>query len=365
MSNNNIVAIRSLQCPDHAINIPPTVISINWFLGKRCNYDCSYCSPHIHDAVSPFVDQASAIEFIKNISTNVKNKNQKIKWIFTGGEPFIDPGFVPLLKAINLTGAATQVNVVTNGSLPLSTYLGVADLLSGITISLHPERSDKEIDQTIDKIIALSKSTSTQIAVNLMFATGRIDRYRQIIDLLRENNIWVVLRRITWAAEEPTLLPFVNNSKDKKARELQTIPIQSVLKQKYQDSTVELVPESYYTPDELKLLVEFNSDANWVNAGIWHNDNSYKEVNTDLIVAESKNKFKNWICFAGVDQLQVEFDGSIYAGLCLNNGPIGHISDVNIGTATQPTICQRASCTCNTDIAVRKAASAEYLHLVS
>jgi len=364
MLPNDIIAIRSLQCADHAVNIPPTVISINWFLGKRCNYDCSYCSPHTHDQVSPFINQSSAENFIKNISENIKNKNQRIKWIFTGGEPFIDPAFVPLLKLIKNSGVSEQVNVTTNGSLPLTTYQNVSELVNGITISLHPERSDEEIDQTIDKIISLSTTTSIRIAVNLMFASGRIDRYQQIIDTLKKNNIWFVLRRINWTEESSNLSPFVNDQLYRKSRELHSIPAQSVLKQKRMASVIEISPDAYYTDQELEFLTDTNKNANWTNAGVWAN-NAYKEINTDLIVAGSKNKFKDWICFAGVDQLYIDFDGSIYVGLCLNGGPIGHIADTSASTAPQPTICQRNNCICNIDIAVRKASSTEHLHLIS
>ena len=31
-------------------------IKIEWNLGKRCNYDCSYCPSSIHDSFSPHTD---------------------------------------------------------------------------------------------------------------------------------------------------------------------------------------------------------------------------------------------------------------------------------------------------------------------
>ena len=52
-------------------------VRIEWNLSKRCNYDCSYCPPEIHDHSSPHTD----IEILKNtisekIEENTKNYYQ-------------------------------------------------------------------------------------------------------------------------------------------------------------------------------------------------------------------------------------------------------------------------------------------------
>ena len=39
------------------------VFQVTWDLGRRCNYDCSYCPMHRHDNFSP---HASLEELIKN-----------------------------------------------------------------------------------------------------------------------------------------------------------------------------------------------------------------------------------------------------------------------------------------------------------
>ena len=37
------VAVSSLESPDHAMRKDPVIISFTWVMGKRGNYDCSYC----------------------------------------------------------------------------------------------------------------------------------------------------------------------------------------------------------------------------------------------------------------------------------------------------------------------------------
>jgi molybdenum cofactor biosynthesis enzyme MoaA len=204
------IAIRSLQCADHAMNIPPTIITINWLIGKRCNYDCSYCSPHVHDSVSPFIDSNVAEKFVINISKKLSRENKKIKWCFTGGEPFLDPGFLRLLRVIKDTGNAEQINITTNGSLPLDTYQSVISLVDGITISLHLERNQTEIDHTVDKIISLSKS-GIMISSNVMLLPGRLSQVQEISNKFKKYNVHHVIRKIIYHEFVDDYQPFLLN----------------------------------------------------------------------------------------------------------------------------------------------------------
>ena len=122
--------------------------------------------------------------------------------------------------------------------------------------------------------------------------------------------------------------------------------------------------QSYYSSDELLLLEQLNNKISWHNAGTWSDDNSYQEINTDHLVSLGKNNFKNWICYAGVDGIYIDWDGTIYRGMCLNDGPIGHISKDNFITTTA-TKCNLNLCGCNVDIAIRKASNTTYLKLIT
>ena len=59
---------------------------IEWNIGKRCNYDCSYCPAEIHDNFSEHTD----IEILKN-TVDVISKMNKPRISFTGGEPCVHP----------------------------------------------------------------------------------------------------------------------------------------------------------------------------------------------------------------------------------------------------------------------------------
>lgn len=362
-----IHAIRSLQCVDHAQNIPPKVLTINWNLTKRCNYDCSYCSPFVHDAVSPFVDFNNVENFISQCSTWC-NHDRKIKWGFTGGEPFLDPSFLNILKRIHNQTFTEQINTTTNGSLPLSTYIEGSKYLNGITFSLHFDRTDEEINKTIDTIIALKSASNCWISVNVMFLSGNTDRILETVDRLDKNNVSYIVRKITPLAQNADEhLPYEQVDNTRKGIVLKPIDEQGQNRRSWQllrDSNAEYNISNYYTKEELDLISKLNNAPPWQNIGVW-TDTGYIETNTDYLVANSLNKFKGYTCYSGVDSVYIDWDGTIYRGMCLNDGPIGHIRNgISLSYVTEPTLCQQDQCMCNVDIAVRKCSGQEFLELI-
>lgn len=348
------IAIRSLQCADHAVNIPPQVLSVMWFLGKRCNYDCSYCSPHVHDAVSPFVDQSAAEAFCQGMHSYCQQNGKKTKWSFTGGEPFIDPGFLPLVENIKKLSSTEQLNVTTNGSLPLKIYQQASRWVDGITISLHLERGTQEIDSIINNI---SQISNCFVTVNLMFLPGRLHQIQDIMSRLQRRDIAFVLRKITPPVQQADLVPYRQLGRGRKARALVDLDQQSDRKIQWrlrQDDhrAAELV--QYYDLQEQQLLSNANHQIGWNNCGVWYDDGSYQEINSDLLVSQDLNSFRDWQCWAGTDNLYIDFDGQIYRALCQDGGSLGHITR---GWSFQSSShqCQTKWCICNSDIAIRKA----------
>jgi molybdenum cofactor biosynthesis enzyme MoaA len=367
MPGNNLmkpIAIRSLQCQDHAMNIPPTVRSVSWFLGKRCNYDCSYCSFHSHDAVSPFVDQTRGLQLIQSLQNQSYNDNKKIKWTITGGEPCIDPSLPTLVKAIHSSTTTEQINITTNGSLPFDYYDQILDYFAGVTVSLHLERSEQEIEKTVRVIQQMKNSDKSFISVNIMLLPGKLQQIKEITQIFDQSNISYVVRRITPPHEGDDFIPWVKTVSKKKHRELLDIEHQTLNKQKWlklNDTTKIKRHSQYYSTIELEYMLTHNKQVKWNNAGVW-DSNGYKEINTDLLVAADTNKFKGWTCWAGVDSLSIDFDMQIYRGRCQVGGAL---INKPVEFVDQPIICSNQWCQCNEDICVRKCQGPAELNLVS
>lgn len=342
------IAIRSLTCPENACDIVPTVLQVLWNLGKRCNYDCSYCSSHVHDAVSPFIDLDACVKLVNNTDKQVQALGKKIKWSFTGGEPFIDPGFMPLIKHIKSLPSTHSQTVTTNGSIGLSTLMEASQYLTNITVSLHLERPESEVNAIVEKIIRLSQETDVYISVNLMFLPGKMDLVKNTIEKFQPHAVKYILRKI-WdlGDDEPNPVP-------RKSRDLGKVD-QQVKNKISNRAVIDIKNEKWlaYTAQELQMIDQSIESPTYINIGMWDIDQDYHEIHSDLLLSNDMINFKNWVCYAGVDSAFIDFDGSIYRGMCMNGGAVSTISMGKI-FFEEPTICHRNRCFCNHDMSARK-----------
>jgi len=67
-------------------------------------------------------------------------------------------------------------------------------------------------------------------------------------------------------------------------------------------------------------------------------------------INDKTNDWSGWKCYAGVEQLIVDMDGTIHRGWCKVGDTIGNISDIELKLPTQPVICTKTMCHCNFDI---------------
>jgi organic radical activating enzyme len=287
----------------------------------------------------------------------------------TGGEPFVHPNILEILKTIRQAETfKDQLVVITNGSVPLELYKKSFEYVTNLTISLHLERSDSEIQSALDKILALHQQFPDKwISVQVMCLPGKFDFLEhQIIPFLESNNIKFSLVRIR---------PWLDEIK-----ELQTLSKKQMLKTKFtlehqaqmkknqkkilDTKIIEIYNEgSYYTAQELNWLKNQIPKTVFQNVGAWNTDLNYFETNCELIVVNDRNRFTGWNCFIGIDSMTVDFDGSIYRGTCQNGGAIGKIGSL-IDFSTTPTVCAKTICHYIPDLTVRKSLP-EFLHLIT
>ena len=75
----NQVAVSSLESPLHAVRKDPKIITTTWFIGKRCNYDCSYCSSFTHDNYSPHIKKENAFNFLDQLEKYAIEQKKNFK----------------------------------------------------------------------------------------------------------------------------------------------------------------------------------------------------------------------------------------------------------------------------------------------
>ncbi len=162
---------------------------IFWEIGRRCNYDCTYCHPYVHNNFEnhkTFNQLKFATEKLEQFS-----KGEKINFAVSGGEPTLNPDFLPWAKY--LVSQGHKLSTHTNGSRNPEYY---CELLrySDINISVHFEFY--EAKKVLEVLTALSREiyfrkVSLQhvghVEVMLMMLPGKKD---EILDF--EKEVWQI-----------------------------------------------------------------------------------------------------------------------------------------------------------------------------
>ena len=94
------------------------VFQITWDLGRRCNYDCTYCPVTRHDNFSPH----ASLDELKNSVNFVYSyvdlymqyrKEDRASISFTGGEPTVNPNFIPSTNIFLSSKAVVEIPITT------------------------------------------------------------------------------------------------------------------------------------------------------------------------------------------------------------------------------------------------------------
>ena len=94
--------------------------------------------------------------------------------------------------------------------------------------------------------------------------------------------------------------------------------------------------------------------SNFKNITIHDATGNSEESNVNDLLAEEKNKFKGWLCWAGVQNITILNDGTVVRAICRVGGILGNIY-TGFTMPTEPILCTKEKCTCAADIQLSKA----------
>jgi MoaA/NifB/PqqE/SkfB family radical SAM enzyme len=195
------------------------VFQVTWDLGRRCNYDCSYCPVHRHDNHSPHATleelKKNADFVFKYIGLYMKYRNYKEASIsFTGGEPTVNPNFIPFIKYLNETYQANYKDdylctfaLTSNGAMSEKMAKAVLENFSHITISYHTEADQTLKQQALDRIVQIFEGGPANlctISINVMFHAQYFDECIEVCNKLDAAGVTYVPRVI---GEDPDSRP--------------------------------------------------------------------------------------------------------------------------------------------------------------
>jgi MoaA/NifB/PqqE/SkfB family radical SAM enzyme len=279
-------------------------IKIEWNIGKRCNYDCSYCPSAIHDNTSPHTD----IEILKSTVDKLMTLGKPIRLSFTGGEPTVHPKFRELIRYCNHVGIS-WISVTTNGTLPYEFYAGLD--IDQLVFSIHLEYDWKRVFNTLESITDLTK---IQVIAQIMAHHDYMDAVLQLRAKCLLAEIPSTVRRIRWT-----------------------------------EGDHDLFNDMRYHPDDLAWIKE--QDAT-VQGNCVIDDGQIIHAND--VIKLHLNKYKDWTCNAGLESLMINWDGDVHRATCRVGGSLGNIYRGTFLQPIGPVICTRNFCTCASDISITK-----------
>jgi len=178
-----------------AINlINPEPMMVTWDLGRRCNYDCTYCLASRHNNTSKHASLDSmknTFNFIQEWTTkyNLHKKNQQhVNIDFTGGEPTVNPQFWNIVKYIK-TYAGYNVGLTTNGTWPEKHIDRIAKYIDGITISWHAEADPVLKQRVLDNILLVKELEHVWLQINVMMHVDYFEEAKEIVEFCKIHNI--------------------------------------------------------------------------------------------------------------------------------------------------------------------------------
>ena len=279
-------------------------IKIEWNLGKRCNYDCSYCPASIHDNSSPHTD----IEILKATVDKLMTLGKPVRLSFTGGEPCVHPKFMELVKYCKHVGVK-WVSVTTNGTLPYEFYSALE--ADQIVFSIHLEYDWKRVFNTVESVVQL---TNKKVIAQIMAHHDYMDAVLQLRARCLLGHIPNTIRRIRWTEGDHDLFDDMRyNAND-------------LIWLKEQEATV-----------QGNCVID---DAEVIHA----ND----------VIKLHLNKYKDWTSNAGLESLMINWDGEVHRATCRVGGSLGNIYEDTFLQPTEPVLCDRNFCTCAADIPITK-----------
>ena len=318
------------------------VFQVTWDLGRRCNYDCSYCPVTRHDNFSPHAsleELKSNTDFLfEYIDTYMQYRKFKFTSIgFTGGEPTVNPNFIPFIQYLKSEYETKYANkwkanfaLTSNGAMGKNMAQKVMENLRHITVSYHAESDNKLKQQVRDRILQFhteGPKYGMTMSVNVMFHAEHFDECKDLCDFLDQNGVKYVPRVI---GEEPDSKPsFAHKYNEEQLTYMRDFWKNKNAKlNKEKEATKVLSAAGEKTSEKKKLgLVEGRPCCGSREMCLSNNGVSRNATFADL------REFKGWQCSVNwfflhleqqTDQVfhhqtcQARFDGT--------RGPIGNIS---------------------------------------
>ena len=197
VTNNNWEGKESTLADVVEIITDPVAVEMNfpipyqilWDIGRRCNYDCSYCWTSVHNRDDDHKDFDLMKKTADNLIDNWAMSNS-IRWNFGGGEPTLHPQFLNFLKY--LKDKNQWIMLTSNGTRDHKYWAEAVKYLNSINLSAHFDGllDDKDEDRFVRNVDVICKYFDEHdddhwLEIKLMAPPRYIDRALKLRDKIK------------------------------------------------------------------------------------------------------------------------------------------------------------------------------------
>ncbi len=299
------------------------VFSVNWALTNKCNYQCEYCHPDLHNGSIRTPKLEDAIKFVDKVFKHTELKGQLPYFEFGGGEVTLLKYFSKLLEYVHGKGGRTSV--ISNGSKRVEWWKENAKYMDGVNLSYHVNDIKNSL-HFINVARALENSPNTRLNVNIMMYPERFSECLLFANKLKEKVRCSI-----------NLQPLYHGFGSAKIEGMHN----------YSAFQMEVM-NIFKGRDDGKKLHESRALLN-----VEHIDGSRRQLSTDFLKNNNLNNFLGWECYVGVESVVVRFSGEVLRAWCYDK-VIGSIYDDDFDLPNNPIECATEICHCGADISTTK-----------
>ncbi|MGO8794721.1 MAG: radical SAM protein [Candidatus Sulfotelmatobacter sp.] len=293
---------------------------IDWTLGTKCNYRCSYCPADLHNGRFAWQNTEQVLRFASIANSHCQRQHRGLRVQFTGGEATFHPDFVLIVKTLKESGC--RVSLLSNGSRSLDYYGQVAEWVDFFVLTFHLEFAEEKAFSSVVDLVA----RCADVHINIPMPPLSSHRCFEIARRLYESHPTVSV------SLKPLLLNFGS----------QLYP--------YSESELKLLGKSPFSGRKRRYVDSCRGRMQLV-------DRSGRSLSFTPaeIVARDMNHWYGWECRAGVELLIVKGSGDIYRANCRQGGVLGNISQPEmVLLPLAPLSCRASCCHCLTDVMITK-----------
>lgn len=318
---------------------------INWNITNKCNFSCAYCHPMNYEGSSKAYELETYKKFVRRVQKYIGEEEQLVI-SFTGGEPTAMPIFDDFLTWLVEEGV--QVGLTTNGSKSIKFWEKHKESFRWVSFSFHSEKTS--IPHCVKVIDTLWPYTLLGVRVMMHPKQEYFDKCIDFFEILKTQpymgHFFVEKVPIIadWLTEKEKPHVYTKQQQEQ---------IEDRLNFKRKSSNPKVTLDQYQMPVDVSATYQL-PDGRYIEE---------LRLDTNGLYAAQNNKFKGWKCYAGIDGLFVNERGLISGATCLPEEKdlhgghkwLGSLEDIdNFKLPTQPYICKKSACFCNTDLILSK-----------